>query len=107
MADFVAKVGEQQFASKIRKNRIWTNGFLDQHCTQMPDLESMLLARMRKIFLQQYLHRRELPARPTEGCSLRCIRSSAGYTIDTHESRFWKRQQARLAAFRQGLQQLG
>jgi hypothetical protein len=98
MADFVAKVGEQQFASKIRKNRIWTNGFLNQHCTQMPDLESMLLARMRKIFL---------PARPTEGCSLRCIRSSAGYTIDTHESRFWKRQQARLAAFRQGLQQLG
>jgi hypothetical protein len=39
----------------MRNNRIGTNGFLNQHCAQTPDLESMLLARMRKIFLQQYL----------------------------------------------------
>jgi hypothetical protein len=39
---------------KIRKNRIGTNGLLNQHCAQTPDVESMLLARMRKIFLQQY-----------------------------------------------------
>jgi hypothetical protein len=39
----------------MRNNRIGTNGFLNQHCAQTPDVESMLLARMRKIFLQQYL----------------------------------------------------
>jgi hypothetical protein len=38
----------------MRNNRIGTNGFLNEHCVLAPDLESMLLARMRKIFLQQY-----------------------------------------------------
>src|SRR5712671_6527514 len=31
------------------------NGFLDQRCAYAPDIESILLAKMRKIFLQQYL----------------------------------------------------
>jgi hypothetical protein len=35
MADFVAKVGEEQLASKkMRNNQIWTDGFLNQHCAQ-------------------------------------------------------------------------
>jgi hypothetical protein len=40
---------------KIRNNRIGTTGLLNQHCVLAPDLESILLARMRKILLQQYL----------------------------------------------------
>jgi hypothetical protein len=39
----------------MRNNRIGTNGFLNQYCALAPDLESMLLARTRKILLQQYL----------------------------------------------------
>jgi hypothetical protein len=52
---------------KMRNNRIGTNGFLNQHCAFEPNLESMLLARMRKIFLQQnlpittILHCKEIP----------------------------------------------
>src|SRR5881398_54809 len=37
---------------KIRNNRIGVNGFLNQPCTLIPDLESILRTRMRKIVLQ-------------------------------------------------------
>src|ERR1700748_211986 len=39
---------------ETRNNRIETNGFLNQRCACAPDVESMLLAQMRKIFLQHY-----------------------------------------------------
>ena len=39
---------------ETRYNRIETNGFLNQRCACAPDVESMLLAQMRKIFLQHY-----------------------------------------------------
>jgi hypothetical protein len=51
VADIVAKVGEGQLG---RNNRIATSKFLNQHCVPAADLESMLLSRMPKIFLQQY-----------------------------------------------------
>jgi hypothetical protein len=38
---------------RIRNNRIGTNEFLNQRCLLAPDLESILLARMSKILLQQ------------------------------------------------------
>ena len=37
---------------------------LDQHCALALDLKLMLLARMRKILLQQYRHEADLPACP-------------------------------------------
>jgi hypothetical protein len=49
------KSARSSLQAKMRNNRIGTNGFLNQHCALAPDLESMLLARMRKIFLQQNL----------------------------------------------------
>ena len=52
MTDTVAKVGGGQLG---RNNRITANQFLNRHCASGLDLESILLARMRKIFLQQYL----------------------------------------------------
>jgi len=52
LADIVAKVGGGQLG---RNNRITANQFLNRHCASGLDLESILLARMRKIFLQQYL----------------------------------------------------
>src|SRR5262249_25126100 len=38
----------------MRNYRIGTNGFLNQRCALTPNLESILRARVRKIFLQQY-----------------------------------------------------
>jgi hypothetical protein len=46
---------------ETRNNRIETNGFLNQRCACAPDVGSMLLAQMRKIFLQQYLPRTDIP----------------------------------------------
>jgi hypothetical protein len=40
----------RRLGAKMRNNRIGTKGFLSQHCALAPDLESMLLARMRKVF---------------------------------------------------------
>jgi hypothetical protein len=57
LADFVAKVGEGRFVSKMRNNRIGAIEFLNQHFALAANLESMILARMRKIFLQQNRHR--------------------------------------------------
>src|SRR5205823_6975180 len=37
---------------KMRNNRIGVNGFLNQPCALIPDLESIMRARMRKIVLQ-------------------------------------------------------
>jgi hypothetical protein len=54
LADIVAKVGEGHLR---RNNRIGTTSFLNQHCVSALDLESILLVWMRKIFLQQYLHK--------------------------------------------------
>jgi hypothetical protein len=51
LADIVAKVGGWQLG---RNNRIATGNSLNQHCSSGPDLESMLLPRSPKIFLQQY-----------------------------------------------------
>jgi hypothetical protein len=39
----------------VPNNRISPSEFLNQRCAMVPDLESMLLAWMRKIFLRQYL----------------------------------------------------
>jgi hypothetical protein len=39
----------------LRNNRIWANECLNQSCEPRADLESMLLARMPKVFLQHYL----------------------------------------------------
>jgi len=49
------KSARSRLRVKMRNNRIRMNGFLNQHCALSPDLESILLARMRKIFLQHYL----------------------------------------------------
>jgi hypothetical protein len=54
----VAKVGGGQLG---RNNRITANQFLNRHCASGLDLESILLARMRKIFLQQYLPSADIP----------------------------------------------
>jgi hypothetical protein len=51
-ADTVVKVGEGHFE---RNNRIAANKFLNRYCESGLDLESILLARMHKILLQQYL----------------------------------------------------
>jgi hypothetical protein len=45
--------------TKMRNNRIGTRGFLNQYGAKTPNLESMLLARSRKIFLQQNLPNRK------------------------------------------------
>jgi hypothetical protein len=50
MADIVAKVGEGRLG---RNNRIATSKSLNQPCVSRADLESMLLPRTPKIFLQQ------------------------------------------------------
>jgi hypothetical protein len=50
-ADIVAKVGEERLG---RNNRIGRSKFLNQPCVSRADLESMLLRRTPKIFLQQY-----------------------------------------------------
>jgi len=52
--DIVAKVGE---GYPWRNNRIQTSRSLNQCCFQALDLESILPARTRKIFLQQYPRR--------------------------------------------------
>jgi hypothetical protein len=57
-ADIVAKVGGGHLE---RNNRITANQFLNQHCASGLDLESILLARVRKIFLQQYLPKGDIP----------------------------------------------
>src|SRR5205823_10663446 len=41
---------------KIRNNRIGANRFLNQPCALIPDLESIMRARMRKIVLQHNRH---------------------------------------------------
>src|SRR5260370_10305911 len=51
-ADIVAKVGEGHLE---RNNRIAANKFLNRYCESGLDLQSILLARMHKILLQQYL----------------------------------------------------
>src|SRR6516164_1123987 len=51
LANIVAKVGEGRFG---RNNRIGSSKSLNQPCVSRADLESMLLPRTRKIFLQQY-----------------------------------------------------
>jgi hypothetical protein len=48
------KSARGSLAAKMRNNRIGMNGFLNQHCALASDLELMLLAQTRKIFLQQY-----------------------------------------------------
>jgi hypothetical protein len=53
LADIVAKVGGEHLGGN---NRIGTNDFLNQYCASTLDFESILLAWMRKIFLQQYRH---------------------------------------------------
>jgi hypothetical protein len=50
-ADIAAKVGGWLLR---RNNRIAGSKFLNQHCASAADLESMLLTRRPKIFLQQY-----------------------------------------------------
>ena len=40
----------------MRNNRIGVNGFLNQPCALIPDLESIMRARMRKIVLQHNRH---------------------------------------------------
>jgi hypothetical protein len=51
LADIVAKVGEGRLG---RNNRIATRKSLNQPCVSRADLESMLLPRIPKIFLQKY-----------------------------------------------------
>jgi hypothetical protein len=51
LADIVAKVGEGRLG---RNNRIGRSKFLNQPCVSRAGLESMLLRRTPKIFLQQY-----------------------------------------------------
>jgi hypothetical protein len=51
LADIAAKVGEERLG---RNNRIGRSKFLDQPCVLRAGLESMLLRRTPKIFLQQY-----------------------------------------------------
>jgi hypothetical protein len=50
MTDIVAKVGEGRLG---RNNRIGRSESLNQPCVSRADLESMLLPRTPKIFLQQ------------------------------------------------------
>jgi hypothetical protein len=57
MADIVAKVGEGRLG---RNNRIATSKSLNQPCVSRADLESMLLPRTPKIFLQQYRPRLDI-----------------------------------------------
>ena len=45
---------------EICNNRIGANGFLNWRCVYAPDIESILLAKVRKIFLQQYLPRADV-----------------------------------------------
>jgi hypothetical protein len=54
LADYVAKVGEEQLASN---NRIGTSNFFNQNCALVPDLESILLAQVLKFFLQHNRHK--------------------------------------------------
>ena len=58
LADIVAKVGEERLG---RNNRIGRSKFLNQPCVSRADLESMLLRRTPKIFLQQYRADPEVP----------------------------------------------
>jgi hypothetical protein len=41
--------------ANTRNNRIRTSEHLNQHCEPTPNFESILLTRIPKIFLQQYL----------------------------------------------------
>jgi hypothetical protein len=59
-ADTVVKVGEGHLG---RNNRIAANKFLNRYCASGLDLESILLARTRKILLQQYLPHPDMPTR--------------------------------------------
>jgi hypothetical protein len=45
---------------EICNDRIGANGFLNRRCVCAPDIEAILLAKMRKIFLQQYLPQPDL-----------------------------------------------
>jgi hypothetical protein len=58
LADIVAKVGEGRLG---RNNRIGRSESLNQPCVSGADLESMLLPRTPKIFLQQYRPDSEAP----------------------------------------------
>ena len=49
------KSARNTLRAKIGNNRIGANLILNQHCALAPDLDSILHARVRKIFLQQYL----------------------------------------------------
>jgi hypothetical protein len=46
---------------RIRNNRIGVNGFLNHRCVLVPDLKSILRARMRKIVFRQHRPRPEFP----------------------------------------------
>jgi hypothetical protein len=50
----------------IRNNRIGTNGFLNQRCLLVLDLESISRARMSKILLQQNRPDSEVSERPDD-----------------------------------------
>jgi hypothetical protein len=58
MADTVVKVGEGHLE---RNNGIAANKFVNRYCASGLDLESILLARMHKILLQQYRHDSDEP----------------------------------------------
>src|SRR5438552_3962655 len=65
---------------KMRNNRIGVNGFLNQPCALIPDLESIMRARMRKIVLQH-----NLPIAAVSRCSKLSKRDLLDHLIDTHE----------------------
>jgi hypothetical protein len=59
-------------AQLVQPPEVPTNESLNQDCALAPDLESMLLTRMRKIFLQQYLPKADIAA-----CSFKSLVSPA------------------------------
>src|SRR5260370_17638441 len=65
----------------MRNNRIETNGFSNRHCALAPDFESMLLGRMRKIFLQQYLPEADTCTAPNNMHGLQRLTQSASLHV--------------------------
>ena len=72
------KSARNTLRAKIRNNRIGANPILNQHCALAPDLDLMLHARVRKIFLQQYLPTDRTYAVQQNGNSIRTPRRRAG-----------------------------
>jgi hypothetical protein len=66
MADFVAKLDQEQLARNIR---IEAREFLNQYCALALGLESILRAGPLKIILQQNRPNSDLTARPLLRCS--------------------------------------